>query len=169
MLLILLLAAAGCSTSSVRTGTALVGQGPGLSGVIGNPNAKVGRDYRFAFPLLKNNSKEPVSITEFRITSLPSGVKVIGYPVYSVNHTSGYQLAYDDSSHEGGPELDKTPNYAGHPYTIKPGVLSDKYAMVHLHVTGKLSAHVKGCEVYYTQDGQSYRQSLKCEFALDMK
>lgn len=137
--------------------------------VIGYPNAKIGRNYRFAFPLLKNKSKESISITRFRVASVPPGVKVVGYPVYSVYHTSGHQLAYDDSSHEGGPELDKTPNYAAHPYTIKPGVLSDKYAMVHLHVTGKISQHIKGCEVYYTQDGRSYRQSLNCEFALDMK
>lgn len=138
-------------------------------GTIGYPNAKVGEVYRFAFPLMRNTSKKSVSVTGVKVGSVPAGVKVLSYLVYSVHDTPGYQLSYQDSDHKDGPDLDTYPNYAGRPFTIKPGALSDKYAMVKIRTTAKVSRHLKNCEVDYQQDGKAYRQILDCEYALDMK
>ena len=68
----------------------------------------------------------------------------------------------------GDVDLDKYPNSAGHPYTIKPGPLSDKYAVVRLKVTAQVKAPVSGCEADYTQAGQTCHQTLACKFGLDM-
>jgi len=165
----LLVFAVGCSGNSDATssGAALTADGPG--GTLSYSDVKVGQIYRMAFPLMKNTSKKPVSVTGVRVRSVPTGVAVLGYFVYSVKDTPGYRLGYQDSNHKGGPDLDKYPNYAGHPFIIKPGVLSDKYAMVHLRVTGKVSKRITGCEVDYTQAGHSYQQTLACTFGFDMK
>ncbi|WP_406124593.1 hypothetical protein [Streptomyces sp. NBC_00989] len=55
---------------------------------------------------------------------MPAGVKVLGCSVCSV---------------KDAPEYGKYPDYARHPYTIGPKVLSDKYAMVRVRVTGKVA------------------------------
>jgi hypothetical protein len=158
----------------ISSGAALRAVGPPATGIIGFPDAKVGKVYRFAFPLMKNASKDSVTVTGVSITGVPTAVTILGYPVYSTKDTPGYLLAYRDSDHHGGPNdgganLDKYPNYAGHPFVIKPGALSEKYAMVRLRVTGKVSKHVTGCEVDYTQAGHAYQQTLHCEYALDTK
>jgi hypothetical protein len=171
VLSILLAFTAGCTGggSGPSTGTALHAEGPPAMGVIGYPNAKVGEVYRFSFPLMRNKSKESVSVTQVKVVSVPTGVKVLSYLVYSVKDTPGYQPSSQDSDHTDGPDMDKYPNCAGHPFTIKPGALSDKYAMVKIRTTGKVSKHIKNCEVDHEQGGQAYRQVLNCEFALDMK
>ncbi|MFF3966365.1 hypothetical protein ACFYZI_33020 [Streptomyces griseorubiginosus] len=65
-------------------------------------------------------------------------------------------------------DLDKYPNCAGHPNTIQPGALSDKYAVVRLKVTAQVKAHLSGCDADNTQAGQTYHQTLTCKFGLDM-
>jgi hypothetical protein len=47
-------------------------------------------------------------------------------------------------------------------------VLSDKYAVVRLRVTGKITRPLAGCEIDYTQEDKTYRQTLPCKFGLDM-
>jgi hypothetical protein len=131
---------------------------------------KVGGIYRMAFPLTRNISKQAVSVTGVKLLGVPAGGKVLGYSVYSVKDTPGYRLGYQETAHPtaGDVDLDKYPNYAGHPYTIKPGALSDKYAVVRLKVTGKVTKPITGCEADYTQAGQTYHQTLTCRFQLDM-
>ncbi|MDX2542197.1 hypothetical protein ACOT81_31420 [Streptomyces sp. WI04-05B] len=131
---------------------------------------KVGDVYRMAFPLTRNISKQPVSVTGVRVLDIPAGAKVLGYSVYSVKDTPGYLLGYQETAHptKGDVDLDKYTNYAGHPYTIKAKVLSDKYAMVRIKVTGKVTTPLSGCEADYTQGGRSYHQTLTCKFGLDM-
>ncbi|WP_262057656.1 hypothetical protein [Streptomyces sp. STR69] len=169
----LLAMATGCAGSTgggVATGTALQGEGPGTTGALGYSDVKVGDVYRMAFPLTRNISKQPVSVTGVRVLNIPAGVKILGYGVYSVKDTPGYLLGYHETSPPIAGSVDpaKYPNYAGHPYTIKPKVLSDKYAMVRLKVTGKVTKPITGCEADYTQAGRTYHQTLTCKFGLDM-
>jgi len=169
----LLALATGCAGSTgggVTAGTALQAEGPGTSGSLGFSDVKVGDVYRMAFPLTRNTSKKPVSVTKVKLLNVPAGAKVLGYAVYSVKDTPGYRLGYQETAHPtaGDVDLDKYPNYAGHPYTIKPGALSDKYAVVRLKVTAKVAAPISGCEADYTQAGQTYHQTLTCKFGLDM-
>ena len=164
--------ATGCadSTDAVARGTALQAEGPGVNGALGYSDVKVGDIYRMALPLTRNISKQPVSVTGVRILNVPAGVKVLGYGVYSVKDTPGYLLGYHETSHPSAGSVDpgKYPDYAGHPYTIKPKVLSDKYVMVRVRVTGRVTKKISGCEADYTQAGHSYRQTLSCQFGLDM-
>jgi len=170
----LLAFATGCAgatgTERVTAGTALQAEGPGTSGSLGFSDVKVGDVYRMAFPLTRNTSKQAVSVTGVKLLNVPAGAKVLGYAVYSVKDTPGYQLGYQETAHPtaGDVDLDKYPNYAGHPYTIKPGALSDKYAVVRLKVTAQVKAPISGCEADYTQAGQTYHQTLACKFGLDM-
>ena len=169
----LLAFATGCAGSTgggIATGTALQGEGPTTTGAIGFSDVKVGGIYRMAFPLTRNISKQPVSVTGVKLLNIPAGGKLLGYSVYSVKDTPGYRLGYQETAHPtaGDVDLDKYPNYAGHPYTIKPGVLSDKYAVVRLKVTAKVTKPVTGCEADYTQAGRTYHQTLTCRFQLDM-
>ncbi|MFF7048211.1 hypothetical protein ACFY94_07610 [Streptomyces griseorubiginosus] len=170
----LLAVATGCAgatgTDRVAAGTALQAEGPGTTGSLGFSDVKVGDVYRMAFPLTRNTTEQAVSVTGVKLLNVPAGVKVLGYAVYSVKDTPGYRLGYQETTHPtaGDVDLDKYPNYAGHPYTIKPGALSDKYAVVRLKVTAQVKAPISGCEADYTQAGQTYHQTLACKFGLDM-
>jgi len=131
-------------------------------------DVKVGDVYGFSFPLLTNSSKKPVSVTGFAITAMPSGVKELGYPVYSEKDTVQYRLDYQFSPvQKSDLNLAKYPDYSGKPFTIEPGAQSDRYAMVKVEVTGPVSGHITGCEIEYTQTGKSFHQPVPCEFALD--
>ncbi|MDX3750259.1 hypothetical protein [Streptomyces sp. AK08-02] len=160
----------GATGGGAASGTALQAEGPGTTGSLGYSDVKVGDVYRMAFPLTRNISKQPVSVTGVRILDIPAGVKILGYGVYSVKDTPGYLLGYHETSPPVAGSVDpaKYPNYAGHPYTIKAKVLSDKYAMVRIKVTGKVTTPLSGCEADYTQGGRSYHQTLTCKFGLDM-
>ena len=159
-----------CSNAqaAVSTGSALQAEGPQTDGVLGFPHARVGKTYRFAFPLFKNRSDAPIVIESVRLTQVPRGVRVIGYPIYSVDDTDGYIL--DNQDDIASPrDMTKMPNYAGKSITVKPHKTSDRYAMVQAHVIGRVQHHLGGCEVTYSQAGRKYRQNLRCDFALDMK
>jgi hypothetical protein len=150
----------GCS-SGLATGRSIQGDGPPVSGVLGFPHTKNGEIYRFSFPLLKNTSKSPLSVTSFRVKSIPPQVKVLGYSVFSTQDTPGYLLSGRDSTYS------KYPDYAKKPFTIKPGIESDYYANIRVRIIGKVLTHLKDCDVHYTQNGHSYHQVLHCEYALD--
>ncbi|MFG2778123.1 hypothetical protein ACGFY7_09720 [Streptomyces prunicolor] len=164
--------ATGCTAGAdaVSKGTALQAEGPGTSGALGYSDVKVGDIFRMAFPLTRNISKQAVSVTGVKILNVPAGVKILGYSVYSVKDTPGYLLGYYETRHPSAGSVDPGayPDYAGHPYAIKPKALSDKYAMVRVQVTGKVTGKISGCEADYTQAGHAYRQTLSCRFGLDM-
>ncbi|WP_330290135.1 hypothetical protein [Streptomyces sp. NBC_00576] len=170
----LLALTAGCAGTTtgggVTPGTALQAEGPGTTGALGFSDVKVGDVYRMAFPLTRNTSKQPVSVTGIKLLNIPAGAKVLGYSVYSVKDTPGYRLGYQETAHPtaGDVDLDKYTNYAGHPYTIGPSVLSDKYAVARIKVTGKITKPFTGCQTDYTQAGHTYHQTLTCKFGLDM-
>lgn len=151
-----------------QEGTALRATGPQETGVLGFPHAQVGKTYRFAFPAFENGTAEKLVIKSVKLTHIPEGVKVTGYPVYSVNDTNGYILDSQDGL-KYPRDMTKMPNYAGKPITVRPHEKSDRYAMAMVRVTGKVQQHLKGCEITYVQNKQKYRQTLSCEFALDMK
>jgi hypothetical protein len=169
LMLLALTVACSAHNGGIAAGTAIRAGGPPASGILGIQDAQVGKAYRFAFPLMHNTSKQSISITGVSVEGIPKGISVLGYPVYSVKDTPGYLLGYRDDSHDGEPNLDKYPNYAKHPFTIKAGAISDKYAMVRVRITGKVTKHLTGCKVRYTQAGVKYQQTVHCEYALDMK
>ncbi|MGW2684594.1 hypothetical protein ACWC6I_15735 [Streptomyces sp. NPDC001414] len=174
MALALLLAAlGGCrmpdGADSGQQGTALVGAGPQLHGTLGFPDARPGQRYRFSFPLLKNRSKETVEFTRMHLQRVPAGVKVIGYNVYSNLETNGFLLSGREPGdrEKGDPDFSRFHDYYKSRYSIKPGVLSDKYGSVLVEVTGRVRGHLDGCRVEYKQHGVSYHQDFHCDFALD--
>jgi len=165
---VLLTSACSHTSDAVRTGTALQAKGPQTTGVLGFPHARVGKTYRFAFPLFMNRTDAPIVVESVRLAHIPRGVRVVGYPIYSVNDTDGYILDSQDGLTYPR-DMTKMPNYAGKRITVKPHKTSDRYAMVQAHVTGQVQHHLGGCEVTYSQAGKEYRQTLRCDFALDMK
>jgi hypothetical protein len=60
------------SGSSLASGHALKADGPPAFGTLGFPDAKVGKVYRFAFPLLVNSSGATVRVNSFELESVPS-------------------------------------------------------------------------------------------------
>lgn len=156
------------SSNAVGEGTALRATGPQAVGVLGFPHAKVGKSYRFAFPPFVNGTGTKLVVESVKLTQVPKGAKVIGYPVYSVDETDGYML--DSQVGLKYPrDMTKVPNHAGKPITVESHKRSDFYAMVEVHVTGQVQNHLGGCQITYTQKGKKYRQTLRCDFALDMK
>jgi hypothetical protein len=155
---------AGCSGGSdgPATGRSLQGGGPPISGIIGFPHARQGKVYRFSFPLLKNVSTSPVSVTSVKVDSVPEQVKVLGYSVYSVKDTPGYLLNGLDS------DFSKYPDYGKKPFVIQPGSVSEYYANIKVQVIGKVTEHLQDCDIRYARGDRTYRQVLHCEYALDM-
>ncbi|WP_200812426.1 hypothetical protein [Streptomyces sp. 3213.3] len=79
-----------------------------------------------------------------KLAQVPEGVKVIGYPVYSVDHTNGCILDSQDGL-KYPRDMTKMPNYAGKPITVEPHKRSDFYAMAEVHVTGRVKHHLGSC------------------------
>ncbi|MGW0584305.1 hypothetical protein ACWD25_52360 [Streptomyces sp. NPDC002920] len=158
--------------SSPATGHALAADGPAAAGVLGVPDAKIGTTWRFAFPLFVNKSKTTVRITSVRLDNVPSGAKVEGYPLYSMKDTNGYILdsMEGDRNDSGSRDMTKEPNYAGKPIVIRSHKDSgDYYYMVKVKIVGRITKHLSGCRVNYTQGSDTYTQKVHCEYALDMK
>lgn len=166
--LALLLLTAGCASSPTgpAPGHAIKAVGPASKGTIGVTGAAVGNQYGFAFPILENDSTVPITITGYKTTNIPSGLKVIGYSVYSQNETTEYRLAYNFRPKETDFNLTKYHDYAGTPFTINPGKQGDQYAMVKVEVVGTATDHASGCQVDYTQSGKQYVQTVPCDFAV---
>lgn len=61
---------------------------------------------------MKNGSDSAITVTRFKLTQLPEGVVVVGYPVFSVRETQGYEYAWRPDSGPG-PDLRKISNLAG--------------------------------------------------------
>lgn len=161
LLLALTMTAEGCSSGGVSTGHAIKGDGPVPGGTVGFPHAKQGAVYRFSFPLLNNTSKDPLEVTSWKVTSIPAGVKVLGYAVYSTDDTPGYLLNGYDATYS------KYPDYAGKPITIAPGKTSDFYPNIRVRVVGKITDHIHDCQIEYTQKGHKHKQVLPCDYALE--
>lgn len=93
--------------------------------------------------------------------SIPAGVRVLGYSVYSVDDTPGYLLSGTDATYR------RYPDYRGKPFVIAPGKTSDFYPNLRVRVVGTITDHIHDCEIDYTQTGHTYRQVLHCDYALD--
>ncbi|MGW3289005.1 hypothetical protein ACWDR3_30645 [Streptomyces sp. NPDC001002] len=137
-------------------------------GVLGIPHAQIGKTYRFAFPPFVNGTDTTLVIEGVKLTQVPQGARVIDYPVYSVNDTDGYILDSQDALKDPR-DMTRMPNYASKPIAVKPHKRSDFYAMVAVRVTARVQHHLGGCQINYSQKGKEYRQTLRCDFALDMK
>lgn len=159
----LLLGAAGCSSGvgGPGTGHAIRAEGPLPTGTLGFPDVKQGDVFQFSFPLLNNTSKSPVTVTSWKVVTIPAGVKVIRYAVYSYDDTPGYLTAGYSS------DFKKYPDYEAKPIVIAPGKQSHRYPSVRVQVAGKITSHLHGCEIDYEQKGHSYQQVLDCDYALD--
>ncbi|WP_369228006.1 hypothetical protein AB5J52_47935 [Streptomyces sp. R39] len=163
---------ASSAGSAPATGHALTADGPPSAGVLGIPNAKIGTTWRFAFPLFVNDSKTTVRITSVRLDNVPAGAKIEGYPLYSMKDTNGYILGSLEGSKNtaGTRDMTKMPNYAGKPVVIRSHHDSgDYYFMAKVKIVGRITKHLSGCRVNYTQGSDKYTQKVRCEYALDMK
>jgi hypothetical protein len=165
------LALSGCTHSSSNhapaAGSALGSKGPAASGVIGFNAQYVhkGREYGFAFPILVNISTSPLSLTGFRLTSVPPGVDVVGYRLLSSRDTNGYAF----NSYIGAKRQDdysKYPDYLPKHPTLAPRSQSSYYGVVIVKVVGRVRRHLSGCAVSYSQRGKAYQQQLRCAFSL---
>jgi hypothetical protein len=156
---------AGCSSGETTTGHAIKGDGISSVGSPGIPHAKVGQVWQIAFPMFANVSNTTVVVNSVSLDHVPTGAKVVGYPIYSDNDTDGVVVDYLDGSGYP-PDLTKIRNYTGKPITIPKHRTSDRYAMAAVKVTGRISEHITGCRVNYTQGKHHYTQLLACDFQL---
>jgi hypothetical protein len=164
----LLMAATGCGAAKyngVTIGHAIQPDGPQENGILGANNIAVGRVFRFAFPLLNNTSKAPLSVTRVHLDSVPKGIKVLGYHVYLTSVKDGYAL---DGLDGGGSSNDMTKHksYSMSKLHIAPGRESDYFAMVAVTMTHDPSGIMSGCRIYYRQKNREYTQLLNCKFFL---
>jgi hypothetical protein len=131
------------------------------------PNAHVGNIDGFSFPLLQNNTKQPVTITGYRIAGVPAGIEVLGYSVFSVDDTPGYLMGYSYKPAQHTPDLSKYPDYSGKPITINAGQTSDRYIMAKVEITGTVVGSLTGCQLNYTQGSQAYTQTIDCTYGFN--
>jgi hypothetical protein len=156
---------AACASPSKPS--ALQGYGPVTVGRIGiNPKVlRLGHTYGFAFPLLRNASRSPLTITSVSLGSVPSGVHVVRYTAMSVNETQGQLMA----AYIGENDKNDYLYFPTHPISgisIAPGAESPYYPVVLVKLVGRVSADLSGCLVNYRQDGRSLHQTLHCVFTL---
>lgn len=125
-----------------------------------------GREYGFAFPLLRNRTSSPVTIDAFAIHQLPPGVHIARYRAFSTR-----RFGYLIGSHIGdGTDEDyaRFPNlFQPGRTTIPPGSTGGLMFAVDLHVAHLHAAKVyaTGCEVDYQLASGTHRsQSLPCTF-----
>src|SRR5882757_10711829 len=127
----LLVAATGCGAAKhngVAIGHAIQPDGPQENGILGANNIAVGRVERFAFPLLKNTSNAPLSVTRVHLDSVPKGTKVVGYYVYLTSVKDGYALSGLDGDNSPS-DMTKRKSYSMSKLYVAPGHESDYYAM----------------------------------------
>lgn len=159
---------AGCGGSSTAlrypVGTAL--RELDLTQMLTVRGTVAGRDYGFAFPVLRNHTSSPVTIDAFAIHHLPPGVSIARYRAFSTR-----RFGYLIGSHIGdGTDED----YSTYPNLFRPGKTSiparsagGLLFAVDLHVRRLHAAKVyaTGCEVdYHLSSGVHHSQSLPCMF-----
>jgi hypothetical protein len=152
--------------SGRQTGRALTVYGPQGSGVLGFNTVHQGTTYRFAFPVPQNKTDQPIKLTGASVQSVPPGVQVLGYPIYSLAEVGNYLLDYDDSDPGNTVQLQTKKDYAGTGVTIAPHGDSKFYVMVAVKVTGTVTHTLSGCRFDYTQSNHRYSQTFPCEFQL---
>lgn len=155
------------SSNAMLQGTALRATGPQTMGVLGFPHAQVGKTYRFAFPPLVNGTRTKLVIESVKLTQVPEGVS---------DQIPGLLRQRHHRIHPGQPgraqipaRHDQDAQLRKQPITVKPHKRSDFYAMAEVHVTGRGKHHLGSYQITYSQKGKTYRQTLRCDFALDMK
>ena len=166
---VLLVSAAGSRNMNEQpytvTGHSIIADGPQENGLFGIDHAVVGRIYRFAFPLLFNNSDSPLTVTSVRLVSIPSGVNVISYAVYLTSVKDGYVLDGTDGD-DSTTDMTRHENYQFSRLRISPHKESDYYAMVAVMVTHDPAGAMSGCRVNYRQANTDFTQLFRCQFLL---
>lgn len=140
--------------------------GPQVSGVIGFKEVRVGRTYRFAFPVPRNKSTHPIKLTGASVETVPNGAQVVGYPIYSLKEVGNYLLNFDDSVSETRTPLLTKKDYSADGVTIPPRSDSDYFVMVAVKVVGPVTQVLSGCRFDYLIGSKKYWQSFPCEFQL---
>jgi hypothetical protein len=140
--------------------------GPQASGVIGFSTVHQGTTYRFAFPVPQNKSDRPVKLTGASLQSLPAGVLVLGYPIYSLAEVGSYLLNYDDSDTANTVRLQTKRDYANTGVTIAAHSDSAYFVMVAVKVTGPVTHTLSGCRFDYSRANHHFTQTFPCEFQL---
>jgi hypothetical protein len=159
-----LLTASCAYTNPATPGHALQGEGMPASGNL-TMHAHPGRTYRFAMPMFHNSSKKEVDIESVSLGKIPSGVQVLGYPIYSLKQTGGLVVGSMDGD-PGTPDMRKMTNSQGKPIVIPAGATGKDYAMAEIKISKRISAQFSDCVIHYKSAGVEYTQTLWCEFGL---
>jgi hypothetical protein len=153
-------------SSGRQAGHDLTVYGPQGSGVLGFNTVHQGTTYRFAFPVPQNKTDQPIKLTGASVQSVPSGVQVLGYPIYSLAEVGNYLLDYDDSDPGNTVRLQTMKDYSKVGVSIAAHSDSKYYVMVAVKVTGTVTHNLSGCRFEYTTGNHRYSQTFPCEFQL---
>lgn len=156
---------AGCAS----TGASALASGPYIH-TLGFSHPALSKTYRFAFPILHNTTGSGLHVTGVSVDSVASDVTVVGYSAYSRTKT-GVLIAssIDGEAIIPGVRLDRPKWQVPTRFVIQPHRDSDAVPMVITRLKRfDKSVHpiIQGCTVDYRQGGDTYSQTLPCEFAL---
>ncbi|MFF8932370.1 hypothetical protein ACF1AO_34465 [Streptomyces longwoodensis] len=162
------LLSAGCSSNPATGGKDLT-QGHALDGGMqstgraGTENAQLGEVFWAALPLPSNTSRDPLTISKARFTTIPKGLKVSEYKVFDVNEVGGViYLAYSGGKY-GTRNPEKYRDHSSEPLKVKGRTSSHYYYAAKVTVTGPVKTDLEGCRYWYEQKGREYRQDVPCQ------
>jgi hypothetical protein len=149
-------------------------EGAAAFGEIGlDGGAQAGETVGFAMPQMRNASGSPVRIDGFEMDHIPSGTRLVGFRLLSVDDTDGVQLGSFAVDHRcddrSGSGYNCYPDYLPKHPTIKPGHLSELYPVVYIEVLRPPvddAYYASGCEYLYTVEGVQHRQRAPCQFSI---
>ncbi len=153
-------------TSRARSGHDLTVVSLQSAGVVGYNTAHRNTIYRFAFPIPRNKSGHSIQLTGASLQSIPTGIQVLGYPIYSLAEVGGNLLSDTDSGGSSSDLFRTRKDYAPAGVAIAAHSDSNYLVMVAVRVTGSGDHTLSGCRFTYTRDNHAYTQTFRCEFQL---
>lgn len=136
-----------------------------LGGEASFSKAKVGGRYGVAFPILKNRTSQPVTVTRVHLVTVPPGIRVIGYRAGKVGGPGSYYLSYEGTGRSD--DYLQYPNLFRRPYTrIPPHTIQHIFFAADLRVLRLTRQMITGCQVIYETQGTTEQQTFDCEFSV---
>ena len=147
-----------------RVGSALDGSASNVRFFL--THTRVGGDYGFAFPRLTNRTDKTVTVTDLGVSTIPKGLKLIGYRVFSVREVGDLLESVLGSG--GRDDYRSYPNYYSSDLRIEipAGSVSAFRFAFDIRIERKTPESIEGCIVKYDVDGKSFTQPIDCAFAV---
>lgn len=136
--------------------------GPIAAGEIGPDVDLTNQVLGFAFPLMKNTSRDPVHLKGVELMNVPDGVEIVKYRILALKDTNGELLGSFPVSGKGN--YDSYPDYPIDEVAIEPKSEGRYYAVVYLRVLRHVVGHASGCKVVLEQNGETFDQTGSCDF-----